>query len=223
MKRLALCTLILGLGLQTALAQQSGKPNVNSDARSQAADRLGDDDGGTVQIVPVDVATAKQSEARVAPMMKSVRQVSIFLGTAWAEPAARGRERILGDLSDRLGELQNNKVNILPSAPSVEDFTDLTKSAVNDLTIQQKLTQMLNSKAIPAPQAGTVYVVFLGPGIQSSVGGHKGGVDYAAYHNLIRTDAGEVPYVAVPFSDSAEGQAAAAAQAVIQTAFNPRD
>jgi AICAR transformylase/IMP cyclohydrolase PurH len=223
MKRLALCTLILALAAQTAVAQQPAKPKVNPDAHSQTSDRLGDDDGGTVQTVPVDTAAAKQSEAHAAPLMKSVRQVSVFLGTAWAERAARGRERILGDLADRLGELQNNKVNILPSAPSVEDFTDLTKSAVNDLTIQQKLTQMLNSKAIPAPQAETVYVVFLGPGIQSSVGGHKGGIDYAAYHNLIRTDAGEVAYVVVPFNDSAERQATAAAQAVIQTAFNPKD
>lgn len=223
MKRLAFCTLILALAVQTALAQQPGKPRVNPDVRSQPADRLGDDDGGTVQIVSVDAAAAKQSEAAVAPLMKSVRQVSIFLGTAWAEPAARGRERILADLSDRLGELENNKVNLLPPAPNVEDFSDLTKSAVNDLTIQQKLTQMLNSKAVPAPQPETVYVVFLGPGIKSSVGGHKGGIDYAAYHNLIRTDAGEVAYVVVPFNDSAEGQAAAASRALIQTAFNPKD
>ena len=223
MKRLALCTLILALAAQAALAQQPGKSTTNSDVRSQAADRLGDDDGGTVQIVPAEVPAVKQSEARVAPMMKSVRQVSIFLGTAWAEPAVRGRERTLADLSDRLGELESNKVNLLPSAPSVEDFTDLTKSVVNDLMIQQKLMQMLNSKAAPAPQAETIYVVFLGAGVKSSVGGHQGGVDYAAYHNLIRTDAGEVAYVVVPFNDSAERQAAAASRAVIQTAINPRD
>lgn len=223
MKRLALCTLILALAAQAAPAQQPGKSGANSNVRSQPADRLGDDDGGTVQIVPADAPAVKQNEARVAPLMKSVRQASIFLGTAWAEPAVRGRERILADLSDRLGELQTNKVNLLPSAPSVEDFTDLTKNSVNDLTIQQKLTEMLNNKAIPAPQTETIYVVFLGAGIKSSVGGHQGGVDYAAYHNLIRTDAGEVAYVVVPFNDSAEGQAAAAARAVIQTAFNPRD
>ena len=223
MKRLALCTLILALAVQTALAQQTGKPKANSDVRSQTADRLGDDDGGTVQIVPADVPAVKQSEARVAPLMRSVRQVSIFLGTAWADPAVRGRERTLADLSDRLGELQNNSVNLLPAAPIIEDFTDLTKTGVNDLAIQQKLTEMMNNKAIPAPQADTIYVVFLGAGIKSSVGGHVGGVDYAAYHNLFHTDAGEVAYVVVPFNDSAERQAVAASRAVIQTAFNPRD
>jgi hypothetical protein len=220
MKRLAFYAVILACALTVVIAQQAGKRS--SDQRSQP-DHLGDDDGGMVQIVPAGVPTEVQNKARVLPVMKSVRQVSIFLGTAWAEQPARGRERTLADLSERLGELQNNRVKVLPAAPSVEDFSDLSRTPINDLAIQRKLTEMLNNKSLPAPGRETVYVVFLAAGVNSMVGGHKGGSDYAAYHSLIHLDAGEVRYVVVPFNESAETQAAAAARAMIQTAFNPKD
>ena len=223
MKRLALCTLILGFAVQALLAQQAGKgSNANPVVRSQS-DHLGDDDGGMVQIVPADVPAVEPAKEQVAPVMKSMRQVSVFLGTAWAEPVARSREGILNDLTGRLGELRNNNVTLLPATTSVEDFSDLTKTRVNDLFIQRKLTEMLNNRALPAPKSGTIYVVFLGAGIKSSVGGHKAGIDYAAYHSLIHTEAGEVRYVVVPFNENAERQAAAATQALIQTVFNPKE
>ena len=224
MKTFALSVLLLfTLILATAMAQQSGKSNnTNSAVRSQS-DHLGDDDGGTVQIVPADVPSEGPARAQAVPVMKSMRQVSVFLGTAWTEPAVRDRERTLADLRDRLGELQNNNVTLLPASASVEDFSDLTKTRVNDLLIQRKLTEMLNNKALPAPKSGTIYVVFLGAGIKSSVGGHKAGIDYAAYHSLIHTEAGEVRYVVVPFNENAERQAAAATRALIQTVFNPKE
>ena len=149
MKRFLFCILLLaGLGVQVLPAQRSANAGSNAVAQS---DRLSDDDGGVVQIVPPNAPASIQIKARVAPVMKSVRQVSIFLGAAWAEPGVRVRERDLSDLSGKLAELQNNNVMILPAAPSVEDFSDLTKAPVNDLTIQHKLTEMLNNKAIPLP------------------------------------------------------------------------
>lgn len=224
MKRLTLSVLLLcTLILTTAIAQQPGKSNnTNSAVRSQP-DHLGDDDGGMVQIVPADVPAVAPDKAQVAPVMKSMQQVSVFLGTAWAEPVARSREGVLNDLTDRLGELRNNNVTLLPAVSSVEDFSDLTKTRVNDLFIQRKLTELLNNKALSAPKSETIYVVFLAAGIKSSVGGHKAGIDYAAYHSLIHTEAGEVRYVVVPFNENAEQQAAAASRALIQTVFNPKE
>ena len=223
MKRLALSILLVTLAVAMTMAQQTGKSNnTNSAVRSQS-DHLGDDDGGSVQIVPADVPSEGPARAQSVPVMKSMRQVSVFLGTAWTEPEARGRERLLGDLTGRLGELRNNNVTLLPATASVEDFSDLTKTRVNDLFIQRKLTEMLNNKALPVPKSGTIYVVFLAAGIKSSVGGHKAGVDYSAYHSLIHTEAGEVRYVVVPFNEDAERQAAAASRALIQTVFNPKE
>jgi hypothetical protein len=223
MKRLALCTLILGFAVQTFMAQQPGKgSNANAAVRSQS-DHLGDDDGGMVQIVPADVPAVAPDKAQAAPVMKSMQQVNLFLGTAWAEPVARSREGVLNDLTYRLGELRNNNVTLLPAISNVEDFSDLTKTRVNDLFIQRKLTELLNNGALPAPKSETIYVVFLAAGIKSSLGGHKAGIDYAAYHSLLHTEAGEVRYVVVPFNDDAERQAAAATRALILTVFNPKE
>src|SRR4029077_247873 len=112
-----------------------------------------------------------------------------------------------------LAELQLHDIKTLLAASRLEDFSDLSKSRVNDLTIQQKLSDLLQSKAIPAPTAGTVYVIFLAPGISSTLGTHQAGVDYVAYHNFVNLEAGEIHYVVVPFHESADHHSAAATRA----------
>src|SRR5262249_16444929 len=153
-------------------------------------------------------------------------QVSIFLGAAWADQQVRSRQTpLLNVTGDAKGpdatELRSHNIRMLPSPLRLEDFTDLSTTTVNDLTIQQKLSDLLHSKTIPAPAAGTVYVVFLAPGIDSTLGGNKAGLDYAAYHNFVNLEAGEVHYVVVPFHQDARQHAAAATRAFAETALNP--
>jgi len=204
-------------------AQRAVKPAATpADLPASTTNFISDDDGGTVQVVPVNLSAPGLRKAHAAPAMKSVQQVSIFLGAAWAGEKVRTREASLADLTGQthLVDLQNSHATILSVAPSVEDFTDL-KAPVNDLTIQGKLVDMLDSKTLPAPDASTVFVVFLAPGTKLTVGGHTAGVDFAAYHNLIHAEAGAISYVVVPFNDNASHQAAAASLALVETVFNP--
>jgi len=97
----------------------------------------------------------------------------------------------------------------------------LSQKSINDLDIQRKLSDLLQSKTIAAPSASTVYVIFLAPGTSSTLGGHKAGVEYAAYHNFVNLEAGEIHYVVVPFHADAERHSAAAARAFAETALNP--
>jgi hypothetical protein len=221
MKKLNLCTLFLAglFATQVMTAQKAVKP---ADLPAPTTNFISDDDGGVVQIVPADLTPAGPRKANATPVMKSVQQVSIFLGSAWAEQNVRSREAALADLTGhaQLAPLQNNNVSILPAAPSVDDFTDLSKG-VNDLAIQSKLVEMLESKTIPEPDANTVFVVFLGPGVKSTVGSHTSGVHFAAYHNLVHVEAGELRYVVVAFNENASRQAAAASLALVETVFNP--
>jgi hypothetical protein len=46
-------------------------------------------------------------------------------------------------------------------------------------------------------------------------------VEYAAYHNFVNLEAGEIHYVVVPFHNDADRHAAAAARAFTETALNP--
>src|SRR5262249_34256813 len=118
-------------------------------------------------------------------------------------------------------ELRQHKISTASAAPRAEDFTDLSRTTLNDLDIQHKLSAMLESKAIPAPAASTVYVVFLAPEISSTLGGLIAGTDYLAYHNVVNLEAGEVRYVVVPFHQNPAHQRAAATRAFGETALNP--
>jgi hypothetical protein len=185
-----------------------------------------DDDGGKAQIVPVDFSVAGPKTFHGGPVLVSAQQVSIFLGVGWGDSQVRARETSLLDLTASVGnahvaEMKQHGIKTLRAAPQIEDFADLSQSKVNDLTIQQKLSDMLKSKAITAPAAGTVFVFFLAPGIQSTLGGLQGGVDYAAYHNFVNLEAGEIHYVVVPFHENADTHSAAATRAFAETALNP--
>src|SRR5262249_41630325 len=152
------------------------------------------------QIVPPDFSVAGPKTFHGGPVLASPRQVSIFLGAGWGDQQFRTRESSLLDVtattgSAQLTELKTHNIKTLRASQRLEDFSDLSTVRVNDLTIQQKLSDMLQSKTIPAPVAGTVYVVFLAPGIHSTLGAHQGGVDYAAYHNFVNLEAGEIHYV----------------------------
>jgi hypothetical protein len=185
-----------------------------------------DDDGGKAQIVPADFSVAGPKAFHGGPVLASARQVSIFLGAGWGDAQIRGREASLVDVTAAAGsahvaELKQHSIKTLRAAPKLEDFSDLSQSKVNDLTIQQKLSDMLKSNAVPAPIAGTVFVIFLAPGIQSTLGGHQGGIDYAAYHNFVNLEIGEIHYVVVPFHENAANHSEAAARAFAEAALNP--
>src|SRR5215831_15268703 len=179
-----------------------------------------DDDGGRVQIVPVD-ASSQSDKQLDGNALSSVQQVSIFLGSGWGNPDTRSRESALSDLtaaqvSMHAGGLEH--ITSLLPVPLQEDFSDLNKVPVNDLFIQSKLSDLLQSKVIPAPTPSTVYVVFLGPGINSTLGGLKAGEGYSAYHNSVYLDGGRVRYAVVPFHTDFEQQAVAAARALAEAA-----
>jgi hypothetical protein len=222
MKKFALGILLL-CGTVTCVLAAQQKASVDRPAEPNFAF---DDDGGKAQIVPVDFSVAGPKTFHGGPVLASTQQVSIFLGAGWGDAQVRGREASLLDVTASTGntqvsELKQHSIKTLRAAPQIEDFTDLSQSKVNDLTIQQKLSDMLKSKAIPAPAAGTIFVIFLAPGIHSTLGGLQGGVDYAAYHNFVNLEAGEIHYAVVPFHENAATHSAAATRAFAETALNP--
>jgi len=229
MKRLVFSTLLLAaLAIPLLAVQQSTKvPDAPSSLdRPAEPNFVFDDDGGKAQIVPADFSIAGPKTFHGGTVLPAARQVSIFLGSGWGDQQARQRQTGLVDVAasntnPHLAELGKHNIKMLHAAPLFEDFSDLSKTRVNDLTIQQKLSDLLQSKAIPAPNAGTVYIVFLAPGIDSTLGGNKAGTDYVAYHNFVNLEAGEIHYVVVPFHADAQQHTAAATRAFAETALNP--
>jgi hypothetical protein len=172
-----------------------------------------DDDGGRVQIVPADLPSQGDKQRQGGTALWRVQQVSIFLGSGWGDPETRSREGALSDLTAA-------QISIaIAAAPPLEDFSDLNKVPVNDLFLQATLSNLLQSRVIPAPMHTTVYAVFLGPGIESTLGSLKAGEGYSAYHNSVTLDGSKVRYVVVPFHKDFEHQKGAAARALAEAAL----
>lgn len=220
MKKSAIFLLLLaGCTTQWLTAQQSS-PAIDRPAEPNFAF---DDDGGKVQIVPKAAVAAASKKYHGGAVMKSVQQVSIFLGEGWAKNDARAREATLSDLlvnnSTLVSALQSQKIKTSQAAPTVDDFA--TVGSMNDLVIQRRLVEMLENKTIPRPNASTLYVIYLAPGVTSTLGGLKGGIDYAAYHNIVHAEAGELRYVVVPFDADAAKHRASASRAYAEACENP--
>ena len=88
MKKLLLCVLLLAgapVGMMTAQHSPAGtQPNF-----------VFDDDGGAVQIVPAGPASAGARKFHGGFVLRSVQQVSIFLGGGWGNAEIRSRENTL--------------------------------------------------------------------------------------------------------------------------------
>ena len=155
MKKFALGILLL-CGTVTCVLAAQQQASVD---RPSEPNLVFDDDGGKAQIVPADLSVAAPKTFHGGPVLASAQQVSIFLGAGWGDTQVRGREASLLDVTASAGntqvaELKQHSIKTLRAAPKLEDFSDLSQSKVNDLTIQQKLSDLLKSKAIPTPTAG---------------------------------------------------------------------
>src|SRR5437016_147448 len=90
MKRLAYSILFLALAV---VAQQASKtPAID---RPSQPNFVFDDDGGAVQIVPADLALSGPKKFHGGAVLKSVQQVSIFLGSGWGDKGVRARQAVL--------------------------------------------------------------------------------------------------------------------------------
>jgi hypothetical protein len=91
---------------------------------------------------------------------------------------------------------------------------------LSDLGVQAQLARMLKDGRLKVAR-NAIYVVFLPPGIQSTVGSAVGAKDYLAYHSHFHSDYGEVHYVVVPFSADVQLEKRAAARSILETSLNP--
>jgi len=103
--------------------------------------------------------------------MASAQQVSIFLGAGWADQPISPRESSLQDITAccreraRCPKCKSTTSKHCAHRRNWKKFhRPQQKATVNDLTIQQKLSDLLKSKAIPAPKAGTVFCCLSGSG-----------------------------------------------------------
>ena len=187
-------------GALTAQAQQTAEPLRPGYDRAVA-----NEDGGRAFII-------EQSSRRLSSFgrprkgtLAAPEQYSIFVGGQWQTSALRerqvGLQRLLANLTDEaeLSALQELGIkNRFGPTASVERL-DVMSRSFSDLDIQRMLASMFDSGSLPQPSASRIYVVFLDPEIESTLGLLTGGKHYVAYHNVFRAGGAHTHYVVIPF------------------------
>lgn len=217
----------------TAQAQQARRAVVKDDAPQtsvHAVERpVFDDDGGRVFVVGRDAGALTGLLYHGGAVISEPRQYNIFLGGAWSEPALRRREPLFSNLLSEAGaggeQLSLTGYGVrnvyAPSVSQEQPYEFSEEKTISDLQIRAALEEMFKTGAAPWPDADTVYVVFLPPGVTSKLGEMLGGKHYAAYHNFFHAEQGEVRYAVVVFEPRAEQARQSAARALVEAALNP--
>ena len=137
------------------------------------------------------------------------QQNSIFLGRGWETSSVRSREselaNLLAHITDQalLAALDERGLkNFFAPTLSQERFDDVSGDRpISDLEIQRVLSGMIADNSVQRPNANTIYMVFLGPELRSSLGEMTPGKHYRAYRNAFNAAGTKIHYVVVPFEE----------------------
>jgi len=226
----SLVVLTILVGSLYSQQKPKSKGGTVQETRNQSANEeaLFDDDGGRVFVVRRnDVAWDKLTN-HGGPVINHPIQVNIFLGKAWSKQSNRSREsHFVNPLlsQDDIGKefLNSHQVEFSETEPLSQEALDFTAegNTISDLQVQAALSDMFEHKWLNAPDTNTIYVVFLPPGLQSTLGEMVGGKHYMAYHNFVHLENTQIHYVVVPFEPDLKTAEHVVARAIIDTALNP--
>ena len=195
--------------LVCAQAQSTDAVVRSKPATPAASDILPDEDGGQVRVIPMQqpVGGAHAQLALQRPAeIPAPQQQSLFFGSNWADASNRARESTLAELlqharSEDHDALRSKRIST-PSQPGQiqHDFTDLGSNAtVSDLQIQARIAKWISTGVLAKPNKNTIYIIYLAPGVTSTLRSKVGGKDFQSYYNLIHLDTGDIRYAVVPF------------------------
>ncbi|HYL04528.1 MAG TPA: hypothetical protein VE075_00710 [Thermoanaerobaculia bacterium] len=188
-----------------------------------------DDDGGRVQIVPRRAVPPSAASYHGGPVITGGTVQAIFLGSAWRDEGPRGREAqalealagrggvAIGAALSRFGLEARELVGLAQEDP----LDPLGGASVSDLEIQARIDGMVSGGAHGPLDLHAVYVVFLAPGLRSTLGVTDSEQDFAAYHNHYHAAAGVVRYVVVPYDRELSRWLENARQSLVQALVNP--
>jgi hypothetical protein len=214
-----------------SVSRAAEKPRPPAAAILQNAPRgtvVFDDDGGRAQIIPRRAVPTREATYHGGPVVSHGTVQAVFLGSGWSRKENRAREaQVMGALRNQGGTAAAKSLSPygikaweLLGQP-LEDLTGdpLRGNSISDLEIQTRLDGLL-SGAGPL-DAGTVYVVFLAPGLGSTLGPKATNRDFLAYHNHIHSAAGVIHYAVVPYDGELSRWVSAARQSLHQALINP--
>ena len=222
--KLKLIVLVIVAFAASAQAQDP-LPQERPDEREQS---VINEDGGRSFIIKPSSAPLHGLVKPGNAIVDEVRQHSIFLGSHWAESAQRAREPRLSSLlvnihdHAQMDELTRSGIKNLFGATTSQEKLDVPSDRdISDLEIQSVLTAMFKEGSLPRPGAGAIYLVFLDPGLHSSLGSLVAGKHYVAYHGFLNASGTRIHYAVVPFQADSQSAYQTALRSLVVAALNP--
>jgi hypothetical protein len=216
---------IFVLLLSAVIVSAQQPPAKQSEPLDQA---VMDDDGGRAFIINPKLKAKLFLPRVTGSVVRSPQQFSIFLGSEWTSTELRERQlRLTSLLSAVANGPEADKLN----NAGIDNFFDTTDSRevptnfaddekVSDLAVRGVLIDLVNSASLPPSDAQTIYVVFLEPGVVSTLGPLTGRKQYLAYHNFLNVAGQRLHYVVVPYEPNIETQRVIALHALVAAAVN---
>lgn len=214
--------LLVIIALVSGVQAQEPKPR-NPDGQSGVTN----DDGGRAFIIDRDSALLPAAANRSQTPIAAPQQHSVFLGSRWATPELRVREPELANLLSNINDqatiqtLNESGIKDFFGPTTTREKLDDLSGRVSDLEIQAVLGGMLKDGSLPAPNPNTIYIVFLDPKLNSTLGTLFAGKHYAAYHNFLNAGGSKLHYVVVPFEPDRKVAGQISLRALIAAALNP--
>jgi hypothetical protein len=206
----------------TAQAQQTATP------LSPGYDRaVANEDGGQAFIIEPSSRRLSSFGRPRKGTIAEPEQYSIFVGRQWQTSALRERQvklqSLLANLADEAELLALQEIGIRNRfAPTrTVERPDVESRSLSDLDIQRLLAAMFESGALPRPSGNRIYLVFLDPEIESTLGLLTGGKHYVAYHNAFRAGGAHTRYVVIPFQSDPARAAHDALRSFVAAAVKP--
>jgi len=201
MKFKSLIFAMLALAAANARSQEPW-PQERSEQREQA---VTNEDGGRSYLV-LPAAGPLVGLAKPGAGIGDLQQHSIFLGSGWSDPVLRAREARLSNLLAMIHDhaqmdeiAQAGFTNRFGPTFSFEKLDVVDNRKISDLEIQNILAGLFADGPLTEPQADSVYIVFLDPGLQSTLRSLTAGKHYLAYHSFFSASGSKVHYAVVPY------------------------
>ena len=182
------------------------------------------DDGGKAFIVKMFQLSSVVKFGQ--PVDGDIVQHSIYLGSGWADVRAREPDlsKLLLSIREhaQLDALEGLGIKNRFAPTFSQEKLDISSNRnISDLEIQRVLAGMFKDGTLPPPRAGAIYMLFLDPGLHSTLGALVAEKHYQAYHAFFNASGARVHYVVVPYQADLQAARQIALRALIVAAASP--
>jgi hypothetical protein len=182
-----------------------------------------DNDGGRVELYARE-HPARTLEYHGGTVVREPLVELLFVGTsekAWDKSRAELVRQAVDHVSATEAFQSTHERGVKTTALPITTRSLAGRDTMNDLDVQSMIDRAIENGTLPSRNDDTIYVLYLSPGIASTLGERSAGSGYASYHSHFHSHDVNVRYVVVPFHQDATTMNDAAAASLIRAIVNP--